>query len=341
MARSAEAASVPQVPVVWYPDWVKENVPDQKGRVAIVTGSNSGTGFWCASALAGKGARVVLACRTPVKAEAAKEEILQTHPHAQVEVFRLDNMDLSSVRDFAAAFKSKYGRLDLLINNAGIMAQPLVDSKDGFDVQFQSNHLAHFLLTSLLWDMLVQTGGARVVQHSSGAHAMGSFSRHDMENPPVTCKWSCALHCLMPCMGYPKGPWRRYGMSKLCNILFGMELQRKIDAAGLNDRVISTFAHPGFASTQLQSVAGDAMKGWERMNQKNAQSAADGSLPLLMACVGRINGGTYVGPDTGMKGPPKIEQPVGHSKNETMAKDLWAYSEECCNIKFDIPASAN
>eukprot|EP00928_Gymnodinium_smaydae_P053865 TRINITY_DN37767_c0_g1_i1.p1 TRINITY_DN37767_c0_g1~~TRINITY_DN37767_c0_g1_i1.p1 ORF type:complete len:262 (-),score=51.93 TRINITY_DN37767_c0_g1_i1:213-998(-) len=254
----------------------------------------------------------------------------------------LDNMDLASVRDFAAKFNESYDRLDFLINNAGIMAQPLQNSKDGFDVQFQTNHLAHFLLTSLLWDKLLATkdkGPVRVISHASSVHLFGCFSREQMEHPPFTCMGSCLFGCLAPCMGMPKDPWRRYSMSKLCNVLFGMELQRKIDAGGLQSQVLSLSCHPGYASTQLQYVAGEAgaMKGWEKMNRKNAQSAADGSLPMLMACVADVKGGTYFGPKSSAgKGPPRIEKPGGYANNKPMAEALWTYSEECCGIKFAV-----
>jgi len=342
--RSCEAADVPQVPNQWYEEWVKNNVPDMSGKVAIVTGSNSGTGFWCANALAGKGAQVVLACRSTTKATLAQQEILQNIGRTgKVDVIQLDNMKLSSVREFASQFKAKYQRLDLLINNAGIMAQPEVASDDGYDVQFQTNHLAHFLLTQQLWDVLLKTPSARVVSHSSCAHWMGGakFNRDAMKVPPTGCGWCCVWNCIAPMLGLPAKTWKRYSMSKLCNVLFGLELQRKIDAAGLGDKISSTMAHPGYASTQLQKYAGDAgsFKGWEDSNSKHAQSAADGSLPLLMACISpEIKGGMYAGPSltSESKGPPQICQLGGSAKNKAMAADLWNYSEECCKSKFGV-----
>eukprot|EP00440_Ansanella_granifera_P023122 gb/GFBE01025109.1/.p1 GENE.gb/GFBE01025109.1/~~gb/GFBE01025109.1/.p1 ORF type:complete len:344 (+),score=72.33 gb/GFBE01025109.1/:1-1032(+) len=340
--RSNEQACVPQKDIVWYHEWVKENIPDQTGRVAIVTGSNSGTGFWAAAALAGKGATVVLACRSEQKAQAAKDEILSMHPKAKIDVIKCDNMELSTVRTFAADFKKKYNRLDLLLNNAGIMSQPLQKSADGHDVQFQTNHLAHFLLTALLWDLLKNTGGdVRVVQHSSVAHWMGGtkFDRTRMDLPTYSWAW-ILIWPLLGCMGYTPQNWRRYAMSKLCNVLFGLELQRRIDAAGCSSKVKSVMCHPGYASTQLQKYAGDAgaMPGWQDANIKTAQSAADGSLPLLMACFANIPGGSYTGPSgkDEMTGPPTLVEFGGSAKDEAMARDLWAYSEDQVGVKFNV-----
>eukprot|EP00927_Polykrikos_kofoidii_P024310 TRINITY_DN22122_c0_g1_i1.p1 TRINITY_DN22122_c0_g1~~TRINITY_DN22122_c0_g1_i1.p1 ORF type:complete len:371 (+),score=59.62 TRINITY_DN22122_c0_g1_i1:54-1115(+) len=344
--RSHEAADVPNVPTVWYDDWIKQNIPDLEGRVAVVTGANSGTGFWCAAALAGKGAQVVLACRCVDKAEAAKQEIMEMHPGANVNCMVLDNMSFASVREFAAAFERMYDRLDLLVNNAGIMAQGEQASCDGYDVQLQTNHLAHFLLTSLLWKKLLNVSGstpARVVSHASSAHWMGGakFDRQKLDVPPAAAKWCCFWNCVAPCMGVPPRPWKRYMMSKLCNVLFGLELQRKIDTAGLGSKVLSTMAHPGWASTQLQKYAGDAgsMKGWQKMNMKNAQSAADGSLPLLMACIDEsVKGGMYTGPGgkQEMKGAPKLCQFGGSARDAAMAQELWSFSEKSCGVTFVV-----
>eukprot|EP00929_Paragymnodinium_shiwhaense_P009094 TRINITY_DN11313_c0_g1_i4.p1 TRINITY_DN11313_c0_g1~~TRINITY_DN11313_c0_g1_i4.p1 ORF type:complete len:310 (-),score=50.72 TRINITY_DN11313_c0_g1_i4:24-953(-) len=260
MARSTEVAKGVDVPKVWYHDWVKDNVPDMTGKVVVVTGANSGTGFWCAAALAGQDAEVVLACRSLEKAEVAKADILEMHPGKTLSVMALDNMDLDSVRAFPSEFVKKYDKLHLLVNNAGIMAQNELQSKDGHDVQFQTNHLAHFLLTHLLWDKLMAASAAdpsqpaRVVHHSSGAHWMGypKFDRNQMSVPHtgIGMWWFWWIMC--PLNGMPQEPWKRYTMSKLCNCLFGLELQRKIEAANLQNRVISVMCHPGWASTQLQ-----------------------------------------------------------------------------------------
>lgn len=347
--RSGEAAHGVSVENQWYDNWITDgsNMPDLKGKVAVVTGGNSGTGFWASSALASKGCTVVLACRNAAKATAAQEEIRGYHPHAIVDVMVLDNMDLASVKEFAETFKKKYDRLDFLLNNAGIMAQPLIQSKDGFDIQFQTNHLAHFLLTQLLWDLMLQTEGqSRIVNHSSSAHKIGSpcFDQNQMEEPPFS--WgilginAVLWNVLMPVMGMkPLDRWKRYGTSKLCNVLFTKELQRKINERGIGDKIIAVACHPGYANTNLQNVAKDSISNWEKMNAGNAQSAADGSLPLLLATLGKdVKGGDYCEPSlsASFKGPPAVGKVGGNGDNVEMAQELWTYSEECINSKFII-----
>jgi len=343
--RSAESEGVPQIEVQWYNDWIKENLPDQNGKVAIVTGSNSGTGFWCASALAGAGATVVLACRTIEKAEAAKKEILDTHKEAKVDVIRLDNADFDSVRSFAKTFDQKYDRLDILCNNAGVMALPYSLTKDGYEIQFQTNHLAHFQLTKLLWKKIVETPGqSRVVQHSSSAHHFGKpyFSPDHMEKPQSGWTQVLLVHLLIPLMGYPKWNWLRYGVSKLSNVLFMRGLQTRIDDKDLTSKVISVACHPGYASTGLQYTTGEtagAMPGWKKMNQNYAQSAADGSLPLLMACAGEgVANGDFLGPmgRGNMTGPPGKNPVKGYGDDPRQREELWKYSEECTGDKFDV-----
>jgi NAD(P)-dependent dehydrogenase (short-subunit alcohol dehydrogenase family) len=235
----------------------------------------------------------------------------------------------------------------LLLNNAGIMAQPLVQSKDGFDIQFQTNHLAHFLLTQLLWDKMLQTEGqSRIVNHSSGAHKLGSpaFDKTKMENPSYS--WgilginAIIWKALPLIMGLkPVDAWQRYGVSKLCNVLFTKSLAEKIEARSLGDKVIAVACHPGYANTNLQHTAKDSMSNWEKMNEGNAQSAADGSLPLLMAAVGKeIKDGDYCEPSLTMniKGPPIVGKVGGNGNNAEMAKELWSYSEECIQMTFTI-----
>mmetsp|Transcript_57155 Transcript_57155/g.139329 ORF Transcript_57155/g.139329 Transcript_57155/m.139329 type:complete len:348 (+) Transcript_57155:536-1579(+) len=346
MTRSDEANHGVVVENQWYDDWIETNVPDLTGKVAIITGSNSGTGFWTANALAKKGCTVILACRNAQKAEAAKTEILERFPSAKIDVIGvLDNMDLSTVRSFAETFNKKYDRLDLLLNNAGIMAQPKIESKDGYDIQFQTNHLSHFLLTKLLWTKLVETPGeSRVVQHSSSAHDLGSprFDSFKVNDP--TYDWgflginSLLWNVMLPIMGLkPVDNWMRYGSSKLCNVLFAKELARKIEASSTTSSVLSLACHPGYANTNLQNAAKDSMNNWEKMNSGNAQSAADGSLPLLMAAVGTdIKQGDYTGPEKTMKGPPIVTPVKGNGDNKAMAEDLWTFSEKCIKESFDV-----
>ena len=343
--RSVELSSVPQIEVKWYHDWIKEHLPDQTGRVAIVTGANSGTGFWCAKALAGAGATVVMACRTPEKAEAAAEEILEDYPNAKVDAsIRLDTSDLACVREFARTFNAKYDRLDILANNAGVMALPFSKTKDGFEIQWQTNHLGHFVLTNLLWRKMLDTPGeSRVVNHSSSAHQLGKFSPDHMEKPLYGWKltgWIAPI--ILPIMGMkPIENWLRYGVSKLSNVLFMKGLEKRIKEAGLESKVITIAVHPGYASTQLQQVAGEAgsMKDWQSHNESRAQSAADGSLPLLMGCVGKdVANGDYLGPTEGgtMRGPPGKDKIGGYGNDPDQVESLWKYSEKCAGEQFKI-----
>ena len=252
----------------YYEGWIKDNLPDLTGKVAIVTGSNSGTGFWCARALAGAGATVVLGCRNAEKAELAKKEILDSFPAANVAVIRIDTADLASVRAFASEFNTQYDRLDILANNAGVMAIPYSLTKDGFEIQFQTNHLGHFLLTKLLWDKLVNTPGqSRVIQHSSSAHSIGSpyFSKDHMEKPLFGFFSGFFLwYFIYPLLALPKWNWLRYGVSKLSNVLFMRGLEKRIKDADLDSKVISVACHPGGARTQLQDVTDGTVDGADR-----------------------------------------------------------------------------
>mmetsp|Transcript_12509 Transcript_12509/g.29011 ORF Transcript_12509/g.29011 Transcript_12509/m.29011 type:complete len:348 (+) Transcript_12509:84-1127(+) len=347
MVRSDEKTDGVELANQWYDDWIKD-LPDLTGKVAIITGSNSGTGFWAANAMAFKGCTVILACRSVEKGKHAKDEILGRYPEAKLDVMRLDNLDLDSVREFVKEFKSKYTELNYLVNNAGIMAQPYSLSKDGFEVQFQTNHLGHFLLTQQLWDMLVNTPGeSRVVQHSSAVHKLGSpiFDKTKMEAPTysVGFLWFNVFlwHVIMPFVFgmKPIDNWMRYGVSKLCNVLFMRDLKKKIEHKKLSDKVLSTACHPGYASTQLQLKAADSMQNWKSMNQGYAQSAADGSMPLLMATCGHgVKNGDYIGPSNAgeMKGLPKVVSVGGNGKDEAQGNELWEYSEECLDSIFEI-----
>ena len=208
--------------------------------MVVVTGGNSGSGFEAALALAGKNAQVILAVRSVEKGEAAAERIRQQYPRAQVIVMALDLSDLSSVRAFAQNFLKLYERLDVLINNAGVMALPQRKTADGFEMQFGTNHLGHFALTGLLISALKKTSNARVVTVSSGAHTFGDIHFDDLQ-------WEKKYQA-----------WGAYGQSKLANLLFAYELQRRLEAAG--SKVLSVGCHPGYASTNLQA-AGPQMEG--------------------------------------------------------------------------------
>jgi NAD(P)-dependent dehydrogenase (short-subunit alcohol dehydrogenase family) len=345
MARSIEKGLGIIVKNKWYDDWIKD-IPDLTDKVAIVTGSNSGTGFWAANALASKGCTVVMACRSVEKGQFAKQEILANHPDANLDVMYMDNMDLSSVRSFAKTFHEKYHRLDYLLNNAGIMAQPLIKSKDGFDIQFQTNHLAHFLLTKLVFDKMVASSGqARVVFHSSSAHSVFSPKFHRDQLIVPAYSWGMLginvflVNVVLPLIRMvPVDRWLRYGVSKLCNVLTMRELQHKIDEHGReNDIIIAVACHPGYANTALQYEGRQFFWFWKFGNQYFAQSAADGSLPLLHATVGvNVRNGDYFGPRYYATGPPVKEAVRGHGNNRIMATELWEYSEECIGEPFTV-----
>uniref|UniRef100_A0A7R9WMX8 Uncharacterized protein n=1 Tax=Craspedostauros australis TaxID=1486917 RepID=A0A7R9WMX8_9STRA len=348
MSRSDEANHGFTVPNVHYDAWIKDNIPDMTGKVAIITGANSGTGFWAAAALASKHCTIVMACRNEKKAAHAKAEIMDLHKGAMIDIIRMDNMDLASVRSFAKKFNAKYDRLDLLLNNAGVMAQQLVESKDGHDIQFQTNHLSHFLLTKLLWDKLVKTDGqARVINHSSMFHhLMGTtFDRNRMEKPTYTYG-IFGKNVVINWIFFPMfvgfamhDRWARYGMSKLCNVLFTLGLKERIQKQDMTDEIIALTCHPGIASTNLHNVAGDAYPNWKIVGRDYAQSAADGSLPLLMAAVseGASNGDFYGPASSGEdKGPPRKTQAFGNGNDANLASELWDYSEECIEEDFGI-----
>ena len=225
--------------------WTVQDIPDQSGRVAVVTGANSGIGLETARALAERGGHVVMACRNPTKGAAALAELKAEMPGASVEVMALDLADLSSVRSFAAAFDAAHPRLDLLVNNAGVMMTPDSKTADGFEMQFGTNHLGHYALTGLLLDRLLAAKGPRVVNVSSNAHKAGKI---DFDNLDASA-------------GYSK--IGAYCQSKLANLLFGRELQRRLTEGG-HDVVVAS-AHPGWAATNLPSR-------WPRSSSPRARS---------------------------------------------------------------------
>lgn len=307
--------------------WSVADIPDLAGRTIIITGANSGLGFEAAAALAGAGARVVLACRDQAKGRAAEEQIRARHPRAVTALLRLDLSSLADIRRGAEAALSTCPRIDVLMNNAGVMALPYRQTADGFEMQFGTNHLGHFAFTGLLLDRLRATPGGRVVTVSSGAHRMGRIRFDDPH-------WR---------RGYRK--WPAYGQSKLANLLFAYELQRRMAAAGGD--TISVAAHPGYAATNLQA-AGPRMLGSSRLerimelaNSLFSQSAAMGALPQIYAAVAPgVRGGDYIGPDGfgELWGHPRAVTSSRRSRDVEAARRLWTLSEQLTGVAYPLGA---
>jgi NAD(P)-dependent dehydrogenase (short-subunit alcohol dehydrogenase family) len=303
------------------------HIPDQHGRIALVTGANSGIGLEAARELARAGARVIMACRDTAKGTIAAETIRATAPNAELDVQQLDLASLESVRAFAARYP--HDRLDLLINNAGVMAPPRIATKDGFELQLGTNHLGHFALTGLLIDRLTATPGARVVTVSSTAHKLGRINFDDLQSERSYSRW------------------RAYGQSKLANLLFTFELDRRLRAVGSG--LLSVAAHPGYAATNLQFAATPSRierLGSMVLNRVYAQSAQRGAQPTLFAATADIPGGSFVGPDgfQEMRGEPTLVTPTRAARDPESARRLWEVSEELTGVDFalaDAPAPMN
>ena len=299
-------------------NWTTEDIPDLSGKVFIVTGANSGIGYEAAREFARKGARTILACRDIAKAQTALDRIQAEIPDAALETMHLDLASLASVRQFAEQFKAGQDRLDVLLNNAGIMMTPYGTTEDGFERQFGTNHLGHFALTGLLMDLVAKTQNARVVNISSNAHYGGEL---DFSN-------------LMFEGGEGYTPNRGYRRSKLANLLFTYELQRRFEAHSIN--AIAVAAHPGFSNTKLADHLSGvkilrSVLGWV------VQSAAMGALPGIRAAVDPdVQGGQYYGPDgiREFRGLPVIVGSNAASQDLADAERLWQVSEELTGISF-------
>ena len=305
--------------------WKADDLPDLTGRTFVVTGANSGLGYEATRALARKGARVVMACRDPARAQAALDEIRAQVPDSGVEAMQLDLADLASVRRFAEAFLSRHDTLHGLCNNAGVMALPFRKTADGFEMQFGTNHLGHFALTGLLLEALLHTPGARVVNQSSTAHKVGRLDFDDLH-------WERRRY----------SKWRAYGQSKLSNLLFTYELQRRLEAR--RAQVIAAACHPGYAATNLQG-AGPRMlgsrlreRGMQLANRIFSQSAEMGALPLIYAATApQLQGGEYIGPDgfAESRGYPKQVRSSPRSYDTGAAARLWAASEKLTGVRYE------
>jgi NAD(P)-dependent dehydrogenase (short-subunit alcohol dehydrogenase family) len=289
-------------------------LPDLTGRTAIVTGANSGIGRAAASALAGAGAHVVLAVRSTEKGQAATASM-----PGSTEVRRLDLASLASVREFASAWDG--GEIELLINNAGVMVPPLSQTADGFEMQFGTNHLGHFALTNLLLEHV----RGRVVTVSSTGHRLGAIDFEDLN-------WERKRY----------RRWPAYGQSKLANLLFTAELQRRLSAAG--SQVLATAAHPGYAATNLQFHSGNRAMDLVSVlgNRLLAQDEAGGALPTLYAALADVPPNSFAGPGGFMeqRGEPKLVGRSKAAKDAEVAQRLWEISEQLTGTRFPLGAVA-
>ncbi len=312
-------------------------MPAQGGRTAVVTGANSGLGYEASLALAGHGADVVMACRSLDRARTAAEEIRDTLADApdwasapdagSLTVMELDLGDLDSVASFADQFGDHFDDLHVLCNNAGVMAIPRDETADGFERQFGVNHLGHFALTGHLLDALRETAGeTRVVTQSSGVHEQGGINFGDLQHEAAYDKWGA------------------YAQSKLANLLFAYELDRRLDAAGA--AVVSVGCHPGYADTNLQRRGPEAEGATVRLyamqlaNALFGQSATRGALPMLYAATAEgVDGGDYVGPGglLNMRGAPAKQASSDLSSDDDAADRLWDVSEALTGVEYDLP----
>ncbi|OFX24234.1 MAG: short-chain dehydrogenase [Anaeromyxobacter sp. RBG_16_69_14] len=302
--------------------WTFDDVPDQTGRIAIVTGANTGIGLETARMLALKGAHVVLACRNGEKGRAALERVLAARPAGRATLAALDLSDLDSVTAFAARFAASNERLDLLINNAGVMLPPLGRTKQGFELQLGTNHLGHFALVGRLLPFALRTTGARVVVVSSTAQNYGRIDFDDLN-------WERRQY----------RAWAAYCQSKLANQLFALELHRRLSAAGSAVRVTS--AHPGWTATDLQRTSG-----WMRvLNPIFAMKPADGALPTLRAATDPAAAtGSYWGPRNmfELNGPPAPARISEGARDLVNAARLWEESEKLTGVPLGLsPSAAN
>jgi NAD(P)-dependent dehydrogenase (short-subunit alcohol dehydrogenase family) len=289
--------------------WTAANLPDLAGRTVVVTGANSGIGLVAARELARHGARVVLAVRDTAKGDAAAASI-----PGDAEVRRLDLADLASVREFADAWE---GDLDVLVNNAGVMATPERRTADGFELQFGTNHLGHFALTNLLLPQIRD----RVVTVSSTAHRVGKIDLDDLN-------WERRRY----------QRWPAYGQTKLANLLFTLELQRRLNTAGSDVRALA--AHPGYAATNLQSRTENFVNNLVMAvgNKIIAQSEEMGALPTLYAATQDLPGASYVGPDgfQEQRGHPTLVGRTARASDGETARALWERSEELTGVRFPL-----
>ncbi len=301
--------------------WTAADVPDQSGRVAIVTGSNTGLGYDTALVLAARGAHVVLAVRDTAKGNAAAARLVGSVPRADVTVQPLDVGSLQSIRTAADELKSAYPRIDLLINNAGVMYPPKQVTKDGFELQFGTNHLGAFALTGLLLENLLPVEGSRVVAVASIAHTIQAGIHFE------DLQWERSYNRVAA-----------YGQSKLANLMFTYELQRRLAAKG--EPTIAVAAHPGISNTELmRHIPGSGLPGFNRLAGLVANSPEMGALATLRAATDPgVRGGQYYGPDgfRELRGHPKLVQSSQQSHDQDVQRRLWTVSEELTGVTFPV-----
>jgi len=312
------------------PDWTPADRPEMTDAVVVVTGANSGLGFEGTRLFAEVGATVVMACRTQDRGQAAASKLRDRLRNPDLRPMACDLSSLDSVASFATEFRSSFDRLDVLCNNAGVMAIPRTETADGFEEQFGVNHLGHFALTGHLLPTLANTpGGSRVVTQSSGLHERGTIDFDDLHGEREYDKWAA------------------YGQSKLANLLFAYELDRRTTAAGLD--VTSVGCHPGYAATDLQSRgperAGSRVRGlaMRLANTLFGQPPSRGAEPMVYAATDpTVDGGAYVGPGGlfNMRGHPSIQSSNEASYDEADAARLWEVSEALTGVEYDFEASS-
>ena len=295
--------------------WTIADIPDQKRCTAIVTGANTGLGYQTAKALASKGAHVVIAARNPQKARAAVDRITAAHPGALVSIQEVDLASLASIRAAASELKAKHDKIDLLINNAGVMTRPRLTTKDGFELQFGTNHLGHFALTGLLLDRVLAVPGSRIVTVSSPGHRFTRGIRfHDLQ-------WERSY-----------SPLAAYGQSKLANLMFTYELQRRLQGTS----TIAVAAHPGGSRTEMVSHSPPLVR---FVGLFLFQSAAMGALPTLRAATdSQVLGGQYYGPGgfAEQRGYPKLVASSEASHDVQVQQRLWEVSEKLTGVVFPL-----
>ncbi len=302
--------------------WTSDAIPNQSGRLVLVTGANSGLGLQTCRALVSRGATVLMGCRSLQRGETARQALLPDLQGGAIDLLELDLSDLSQVRSAAQTVTDRYGRLDLLINNAGVMAPPRTISRDGFELQFATNHLGHFALTLALLPLLEQSPGARVVHVSSGAQYFGRIAFDDLQGERRYDRWAA------------------YGQSKLANVMTAVELQQRLAARGSG--MLSLAAHPGLARTNLQpssvALSGSKLEALAyRLMAPLFQSAAMGALPQLFAATAaEAEAGGHYGPDRlgGLKGHPKPVPMAAAARDADQRQRLWAVSEELVGATF-------